>query len=406
MGGAFLRRVKLRNYKSIAACDVALGPLCLLVGPNGAGKSNFLDALRLVADSLNHPLDHALRHRGGIDDVRRRSTGHPHNFAIELDFAIQGGPRGRFTFEVAAKGKGGFEIKRERLQAQSAHPLQAWDLSYDVRRGSIVECSVDHPPRASRDRLYLVNLSGTPGFRAIYDSLTSMGFYNMDPVQIRSIQAPDPGATLARDGRNIASVVWRLSQEDAQSMQLVRDYLRRVVNGIHGVERVQVANKETLEFRQEVRGAAHPWKFYANSMSDGTLRALGVLVALYQRGAGDEQRVPLVGLEEPESALHPAAAGVLLEALQGASLHTQVLATTHSPQLLDDDRLQDRELLAVRASQGVTSIGPIAAAGRKAMRQDLFTAGELLAQDRLVPEAEAVTEPEQLSLFGAPEAPE
>jgi AAA15 family ATPase/GTPase len=40
----FPTRVKVKNYKSIAACDVALGPLTFLVGPNGAGKSNFLDA--------------------------------------------------------------------------------------------------------------------------------------------------------------------------------------------------------------------------------------------------------------------------------------------------------------------------------------------------------------------------
>ena len=50
-----LRRVVLRNYKSYANCSVALGPLTFLVGPNGAGKSNFLDALRLVTESLTRP---------------------------------------------------------------------------------------------------------------------------------------------------------------------------------------------------------------------------------------------------------------------------------------------------------------------------------------------------------------
>jgi predicted ATPase len=45
---AFIRRVAIRNYKSIAACDVALEKLMFLVGPNGSGKSNFRDALRFV----------------------------------------------------------------------------------------------------------------------------------------------------------------------------------------------------------------------------------------------------------------------------------------------------------------------------------------------------------------------
>ncbi len=51
-GSTFLKRVVLKNYKSIAFCDVSLGPLVFLVGPNGAGKSNFVDALRFVGDGL------------------------------------------------------------------------------------------------------------------------------------------------------------------------------------------------------------------------------------------------------------------------------------------------------------------------------------------------------------------
>ncbi len=62
----FLTLVRLKNYKSIGACDVELGPLTFLIGPNGSGKSNFLDALRFVADGLRNSLDHALRDRGGI----------------------------------------------------------------------------------------------------------------------------------------------------------------------------------------------------------------------------------------------------------------------------------------------------------------------------------------------------
>ena len=44
-------RVRLRNYKSIAACDARPAPLSFLIGPNGSGKSNFPDALRFVAEA-------------------------------------------------------------------------------------------------------------------------------------------------------------------------------------------------------------------------------------------------------------------------------------------------------------------------------------------------------------------
>ena len=85
-----LHRVVLRNYKSIAACDVSPAQLSFLVGPNGSGKSNFLDALRFVADALRFSIDHALRDRGGINEVRRRSHGHPTHFGIRLEFSLPG----------------------------------------------------------------------------------------------------------------------------------------------------------------------------------------------------------------------------------------------------------------------------------------------------------------------------
>jgi predicted ATPase len=65
----FLTRVVLENYKSIAACDVRLGPLTYLVGPNGAGKSNFVDSLQFISEGLNNSLDYALQNRFGGDEI-------------------------------------------------------------------------------------------------------------------------------------------------------------------------------------------------------------------------------------------------------------------------------------------------------------------------------------------------
>jgi predicted ATPase len=60
----FITRVRLRNYKSIASCDVRLGPLTILVGPNGSGKSNFLDALAFLARALETTPGEAINERG------------------------------------------------------------------------------------------------------------------------------------------------------------------------------------------------------------------------------------------------------------------------------------------------------------------------------------------------------
>ena len=59
--------------------------------------------------------------------------------------------------------------------------------------------------------------------------------------------------------------------------------------------------------------------------------------ALFQSSNGKANGVPLVGIEEPEIALHPAAAGVLRDSLRDASESSQVIVTSHSPDLLDDE---------------------------------------------------------------------
>jgi len=112
-GATFLTRVTLQNYRNIASCRLRMRLLMFLVGRNGSGKSNFLDALRFVADGLNSSLDHALRERGGIKEVRRRSGGHPTHFGMRLEFFLVSGASGHYAFRVGARPHGGYEVQQE-----------------------------------------------------------------------------------------------------------------------------------------------------------------------------------------------------------------------------------------------------------------------------------------------------
>lgn len=396
----FVESVSLRNYKSIAACRVSLRPLTFLVGPNGSGKSNFLDALRFVADSLRSSLDHALRDRGTIKEVRRRSGGHPNHFALRVDFGLPHGSRGHYSFKVGAKPNGGFEVQSEECRIAPSDAL-APTHHYHVSGGRVVEASVNNLPATLPDRLFLVAVSGFAEFRPAFDALSSIEVYNLNPQEIRAMQKPDPGDLLRRDGSNSASV---LQQIDPHVRKRIDDYLSRIVPGIASVEPKTLGSQETLEFRQTVKGQEHPWRFLAASMSDGTLRAFGILLAIFQtaRARSPSSRPLLIGLEEPEMALHPAAAGVLLAALREASQHVQVLVTSHSPDLLDNDDIETESIIAVDNEDGISRIGPIDVAGREVLRKRLFTAGELLRQNQLAPAADTladVSNERQLALF-------
>lgn len=391
----FLTRVVLRNYKSIAACDVHLGPLNFLVGGNGAGKSNFLDALHLVRDALSGSLDNALNERGGLAEVRRKSNGHPTHFGVRLEFTLRDGGTGYYAFEVGALAGGSYEVRHEEcsLRGFGNGPY------FRLERGQLQAGSEASFPAVTSDRLALVSASGLAAFRPVYDALTAMGFYNLNPKLIRELQKPQDGRLLKPDGGNIASVIGQMTRHAPEALATVAEYLKTVVPGVHEVQRVAVGPMESLEFRQDMAGARNPWKFPALNMSDGTLRTLGVLTALFQ---GDPAAPPtVIGIEEPETALHPAAAAALREALCVASTRTQIIVTSHSPELLDDPDLPAGSLYAVVNEAGESKIAPIDPASRQALTEHLFTAGELLRMNQLAPDPDVMTSRiDQMELFG------
>jgi hypothetical protein len=86
--------------------------------------------------------------------------------------------------------------------------------------------------------------------------------------------------------------------------------------------------------------------------------------------------------------------------LRDASEHVQVLVTSHSPDLLDDEGIPDESILAVVSEHGETRIGPLDPTGRSVLRDHLYTPGELLRLDQLRPDPE-LSQPKQLELFDA-----
>ena len=397
MDSRTITRVALRNYKSIAKCDVRLEPLTLLVGPNGAGKSNFLDALRFTSQALRFSLDHALRERGGIGDVRRRSRGHPNHFGIRLDLRFPDG-EASYAFEIGARPNGRYRVRRESCSVRSTDPARTGHFL--TEDGKIGLSSVPDLPRmVQADRLHLLPASNHPAFRPVYDALSGMGFYNLNPERIRDLQSSAPSDVLDGDGANLASVFGALKERAPSSVERIVQYLSVIVPGTVGVETKTLGPKLTLEFFQQVRGDEHPWRFLANNMSDGTLRAFGVLVALFQGADGSSPAAQFVGIEEPESALHPAAAEALTDVLQEVSGQVQVLATTHSADLLDQKTLPVESLVAVLSEAGETRLAPLDNKGRGILSEGLSTAGELLRMHLLEPDPDLAA-PTRLPLFG------
>lgn len=391
-----VREVQIRNYKSIGQATVTLGGLTILVGANGAGKSNFLDALAFVSDCLTDSVELAFKSRGGLASVRRRSGGHPTHIGIRLIADLDAHTVADYSFEIAAERGEQFSVARERCHVEE---FMGEAHLFEVERGHFKTPIEGIRPSVAPDRLALFAASATPEFRPVYDFLAGMRFYSIVPSELRKLQPPDAGDVLRPDGSNAAAVLKRIKAESPDRYRRINSLLATAVSGIQSAEHKSVGQWETVEFRQDV-GQKHPWTFDALNVSDGTLRLLGLLVAIYQPG-----RATVLGIEEPEATVHPAVTEQILEVLVDAARFRQVVVTTHSPDLLDF-RVEDDQLRVVTNPQNTTVIAGLADTSRRAIREHLFTTGELLRVGELQGDSEsAVALANQLRLFGPVASP-
>ena len=115
-------------------------------------------------------------------------------------------------------------------------------------------------------------------------------------------------------------------------------------------------------------------------MSDGTLRALGLLAAVFQRPAPS-----LLVIEEPEATIHPGALGSVLDLLRHAGRFMQVVVTTHSPDVLDAQWIEAEHLRMASWEEGASRVVPVSEATRSVLKEYLMGAGELLRSNALTP---------------------
>ncbi|MBY5519580.1 AAA family ATPase [Rhizobium leguminosarum] len=378
-----INQVSLRYYKSIGACVVDLSDLTVLVGPNGSGKSNFIDSLNFVSDALNSTLDFAIRQRSGLSAVRKRSGGHPTNFAIKLRISLLSGRNATYSFQVGAAADGSHKVQKEYLSV-SDEGIGLTEIKYENGQKIFSSESIA-PENLSDDRLSLQLLSSIKPVREVFDALSTMRFYNIYPEDFRLPLAHDSGEFLLRTGKNIASVIRNMEANYPYEFGRIREYMSQIVEQLEGIQHKNLGPSETIEFLQRVVGQKNPWRFFASQMSDGTLRSLGILVALFQRSSSSHGNI-LLGIEEPESTIHPAACAVITDAIVEASKSKQILITTHSPDLIDHEAVGIDNIRIVRSNDGDTTILPADSASKEVVRRNLMSPGDLLRKNQLEPD--------------------
>jgi predicted ATPase len=211
-------------------------------------------------------------------------------------------------------------------------------------------------------------------FSAVASAMKSMAVYSIEPTALREFQDHDPGSRLLPDGSNSASVLKLIAERDEGAFQRLIEILSSIIPDLGDIRSVSVGRKQVLRFWQSWDSpefGRERLMFDAFNMSDGTLRSFGILLAVFQR-----PRPSLILIEEPETSIHPGATGAILELLRSVSAETQVIVTTHSPEVLDYASSDD-VIRVVSWSRGSTRVDGVYGAAKAALQQHLSTPGEL-----------------------------
>jgi hypothetical protein len=358
-------------------------------------------------------LDAAITTRHGIKAIRRWSAkGKPYDVTIGL--RVEGAECSLEYEFVLSSGPGGeYKVKREHGTVE-LKGLTVGTLKFDVREGTLVEPAVprpeplqmsllgeERPPKFEETNLALpflrsmlpdLMLRRQPGkprlstrfeirrqLTPVYAFLRNMRFYHMFPNVIGGLQKPLMPYPLEEHGENLASVLREMRRRKSEFFIDLCTALGKVVPGVRDVKVVPIGGYfvgKLEHTRAEGKGGGAWFDLFQES--DGTLRLLGLLVALFQ-----DPPPSFIAIEEPELTIHPGAQAVLADLLQEATRRTQIIITTHSPDLID--RLPVESLRAVNATGGFATVSRVADYQREAVRRGLFSPGELHRMEGLQP---------------------
>jgi predicted ATPase len=247
---------------------------------------------------------------------------------------------------------------------------------FHVEEGKWIERPESLNPALERTALLLPLISGDARFRELATELKSIAIYQIFPDRLREPQKPNPVRPMLEHGENWTSILKAMEASTWKPDLLAA--LSRIVGDIDDLKVQQLGSYQTVAFRHGIQQGRERW-FDASVESDGTLRCAGILTALLQ-----SPPLTLLGIEEPELTVHPGAIPVLYDFFRQASQKSQVLLTTHSPELLD--LLKVEEVRVVERKDGVTRIAPLAEEQREAIKRSLLTPGELMRAEGLQPE--------------------
>lgn len=315
--------VAFRNFKALRNTSLALAPFNLVIGPNGSGKTSLIESILRLRTLAKLPL------REAGPEVERRPEG------AEVTFR--------------------FSRPHDGLEA-------------------LMGCVSD----AACDLLQVIPLhagEGVDDWAGLRARLLTVRSYFFDHKAIAAPVLEKAGVELAGDGGNLAAVLKARSTEHPVEFARLTAELFRMLPEYDGLDWITRPDQR-LELGLRL-GETNEW-IAAENLSQGTLYVLAILALAY-----DPAPPAVVCIEEVDRGVHPRMLREVRDLLYRLSYPAetgagntpvQVIATTHSPYLLDLFRDHPEEVV-ITEKHG--------AAARFAKLDECADLGEILSSGSL-----------------------
>ncbi len=295
-----IESVQFKNFKALRDATLPLGRFTLVVGPNGSGKSTALQALQAA-----------------------------------------GNPRSLVHHGIATAGLD--------LTSTTVEVIINWGEPFAGARTIATWKSRESGSNSSE---WLRRDKDTA---PLYQALSAICIYSLDPQVIAAPTRLQPNMTLASNGTLLAGVLDRLRDQEPERFEALNEELGR---WLPEFDRILFETPSDGHRAISLRTREGHHKIPASALSQGTLLALALLTLAYL-----PDPPAIICIEEPDRGIHPRLLRNVQDALYRLSYPesagekrepVQVIATTHSPYLLDLYRDHPEDIvIASKNEQGV-----------------------------------------------------
>jgi predicted ATPase len=331
-----ISKVSVRNFKCLRDVQIEWEQFTTFVGPNASGKSSILQAMDLLCHSL-HGDDTGVDNRSIEDELQR------------------GLSRGaKDAVEVAVEGEG--KAFRYRTSYNSPHAQRrqwkgnGYGIATTIAEQDWAPWSGDASSLGLLPRSVLLRLEAS------------------------RLAQPTPGhdaTVMAPDGSGLHTALANMALNDPDSWQALQANLRLIIPSIRRLRHTKAPIHEPAALLFDTVGAD---SVPADQVSEGTLLVLGLLAALHS-----SSRPNLVLLDDLDRGLHPKAQKELITLLRGllkSNPGFQLVATTHSPYMLDCMRVNEVRMTFLK-EDGATVCAALTSHPKYPKWKDEMTPGEM-----------------------------